>query len=675
MHERIVEAAGSVPKYRITDKTCTPDLSQPCHTQYVDNFIAISSDADHVKKSAAAAIAALEARGVGVSLLLLNVYGVLGLLFALFSLAVGQKVGASKGGAGVGGAPSGALVAPLVAGLGTPLLRGAIEQDWKVVGRFEWRKKGESIPVLEARATLCGYRHLLRNCQHHGKRLVVLGDSMSVAGAVSRSRSKSRAMMSVTQSIAALSLATGSSLHYRWLPSEWNAVRGRWHPAAPTALAARDARTRSAGSGRRGLAQPGGADRAAAQDSPGGVEGALCTSSAPWRRDGRCLEPACVVGAQPRSCAAPAAAGAAAAGRLACPSGLERTAAPRGMAVLSAASIQRRPRNRYHEIARNFLARSRGRPLTSEDQADAAIAVHAVAAAVEPLTFALYLRPEEALHIRAEDLGAPVSGVGTLAAATKDFNIDVEARGVHAALGGALVHMLRHGGASHDFASGRRRLVVARQRGRWLSWPAGRRYVKGSRFTRGVLMPTSARQARRKLCVELLSARVFVEVFSGGGHLSDAISGVGEAALLWDICLGENYDLRCKRNRHLLLGWVRDGLVVGPHVATPRSSFSRARDTPPGPPRLRSDSEPMGLGGLSQADQEKLAGARCAGSKRGICSRTGRGHQQLQGKDPAGQFYTKLAEPCPKVLCKAIATACYNSWAKGIGDSFERSMQ
>eukprot|EP00959_Pyramimonas_sp_CCMP1952_P016125 341078-Pyramimonas_sp.AAC.1 len=39
----------------------------------------------------------LSIEGVGVSLLLLNVYGVLGLLFALFSLAVGQKVGASKG--------------------------------------------------------------------------------------------------------------------------------------------------------------------------------------------------------------------------------------------------------------------------------------------------------------------------------------------------------------------------------------------------------------------------------------------------------------------------------------------------------------------------------------------------------------------------------------------------
>eukprot|EP00959_Pyramimonas_sp_CCMP1952_P392788 8230465-Pyramimonas_sp.AAC.1 len=49
IHDRIVEAAGSGPKCRITDETCAPDLSQPRHAQYVDNFIAISSDADHVK--------------------------------------------------------------------------------------------------------------------------------------------------------------------------------------------------------------------------------------------------------------------------------------------------------------------------------------------------------------------------------------------------------------------------------------------------------------------------------------------------------------------------------------------------------------------------------------------------------------------------------------------------
>ncbi|CAK0822068.1 unnamed protein product [Prorocentrum cordatum] len=805
IHEGIVEAAGSGPKYWITDKTCAPDLSKPFHTQYVDNCISRP------------------------------VYGVIGLIFALFSLVVGQKVGRAserwrwgRGGA-LGGprrhagrwarnaataaaldgstesaapwmygpddtqdpvldhAASGLPEAPGhapgdVYGFGR-LARegefpevpgGMIEQDWKVVGRSEWRKKGESIPVLEARATLYGYRHLLRNCHHHGKRLVVLGDSMSVAGAVSKRRSGSRAMMNVTQSIAALSLATGPSLHYRWPPSEWTAAdgpsRGRWHPAAPTALAARDARTRGAGPGHRGLAQPGAVDRAPAQDSPGGVEGAPSTSSAPWRWDGRGLEPAYVIGAQSRGRAAAATPRASAPGRFAGPSGLERAAAPQavrapGTTALDAAPIQPRTRNRYQEIFRDFLARSNGRPLTSEDLVDEAIAewldelyldgedlsagswayaavtfftgLNKASGALMPrsrralrgfrslapprsrlpmpcmvvamvvmeliarrrvesalavlLVFELYLRPGEAFHIRAADLVPPVSDVsgashwcvtlhaaeteresktgefdeslsldlgrqsclgpalnqlasqrlganwraaqqrragtghhlaaplftGTLADVTKDFKTVVEALGVHTALGAAHMYMLRHGGASRDCASGYRRLEDVRGR----SQPSVRRCEKGSRLAQVVLKLTPALQAHGKLCTELLSERVFVEVFSGSGHLSEAISGVGVAALLWDISLGENYD--------------------------------------------RSDSGPMGLGGLSQADQEKLANARCVGgSKRGICSRTGRGHQQLQGKDPAGHFYAKLAEPYPKRLCKALATAYYNSWAK-----------
>eukprot|EP00959_Pyramimonas_sp_CCMP1952_P373082 7813285-Pyramimonas_sp.AAC.1 len=64
IHERIVEAAGSDPKFRITDKTCPPDLSQPCHTQYVDNYIAISTNRDNVRKSVSSAITALESRGL-----------------------------------------------------------------------------------------------------------------------------------------------------------------------------------------------------------------------------------------------------------------------------------------------------------------------------------------------------------------------------------------------------------------------------------------------------------------------------------------------------------------------------------------------------------------------------------------------------------------------------------
>eukprot|EP00972_Heterocapsa_arctica_P051902 7634417-Heterocapsa_arctica.AAC.1 len=48
-------------------------------------------------------------------------------------------------------------------------------------------------------------------------------------------------MLAVTQSIAALCLATGSTLHCRWLPSEWNVAdgpsRGTSGPSAVKPLA------------------------------------------------------------------------------------------------------------------------------------------------------------------------------------------------------------------------------------------------------------------------------------------------------------------------------------------------------------------------------------------------------------------------------------------------------
>eukprot|EP00972_Heterocapsa_arctica_P100911 14874697-Heterocapsa_arctica.AAC.1 len=48
-------------------------------------------------------------------------------------------------------------------------------------------------------------------------------------------------MLAVTQSIAALCLATGSTLHCRWLPSEWNVAdvpsRGTVGPSAVKPLA------------------------------------------------------------------------------------------------------------------------------------------------------------------------------------------------------------------------------------------------------------------------------------------------------------------------------------------------------------------------------------------------------------------------------------------------------
>eukprot|EP00959_Pyramimonas_sp_CCMP1952_P111922 2340791-Pyramimonas_sp.AAC.1 len=82
------------------------------------------------------------------------------------------------------------------------------------------------MPIIEGRAILHALRHALRNAQNFGLRIAVLGDALVAARACSTGRSDSRAMLKVTQSVAALCLATGCMLHCRWLPSEWNVADG-----------------------------------------------------------------------------------------------------------------------------------------------------------------------------------------------------------------------------------------------------------------------------------------------------------------------------------------------------------------------------------------------------------------------------------------------------------------
>lgn len=104
-----------------------------------------------------------------------------------------------------------------------------------------------------------------------------------------------------------------------------------------------------------------------------------------------------------------------------------------------------------------------------------------------------------------------------------------------------------------------------------------------------------------------LVAMVFLEMFSGTGRLGSAVSQeTGWPTLLWDIRLGDNYDLTAPHNRRKIAEWIRCGYVLGFHLGTPCESFSRARDVPPGPPPLRSNSQPLGLPNLKPRDQLKV---------------------------------------------------------------------
>lgn len=66
------------------------------------------------------------------------------------------------------------------------------------------------------------------------------------------------------------------------------------------------------------------------------------------------------------------------------------------------------------------------------------------------------------------------------------------------------------------------------------------------------------------------------------------------------------YDLTKRANQQLILHWISSGQIRAGHLGTPCNTFSRARDRPGGPPRLRSDSQPLGLADLRTVDQLKV---------------------------------------------------------------------
>ena len=66
------------------------------------------------------------------------------------------------------------------------------------------------------------------------------------------------------------------------------------------------------------------------------------------------------------------------------------------------------------------------------------------------------------------------------------------------------------------------------------------------------------------------------------------------------IILGPAYDLTLPKNRHLILGWISSGSILCLHLGTPCNTFSRARDSGIGPPRLRSDEYVLGLPNLTR---------------------------------------------------------------------------
>eukprot|EP00974_Lingulodinium_polyedra_P037388 3586375-Lingulodinium_polyedra.AAC.1 len=64
------------------------------------------------------------------------------------------------------------------------------------------------MPVCEGEAALYGFRRLQRSARDRGFRVLILGDSFTVALAAAKGRSSSRGLSSVFRTVAALAFAT-----------------------------------------------------------------------------------------------------------------------------------------------------------------------------------------------------------------------------------------------------------------------------------------------------------------------------------------------------------------------------------------------------------------------------------------------------------------------------------
>ena len=94
---------------------------------------------------------------------------------------------------------------------------------WRTAVSAPWRNTLSHINVLEAVACRTALRWLLsRPAYAFGSRVLFLGDSLVVTGALAKGRSSSFALLVQLRRIAALVIATGTQMVARWVPSHLN---------------------------------------------------------------------------------------------------------------------------------------------------------------------------------------------------------------------------------------------------------------------------------------------------------------------------------------------------------------------------------------------------------------------------------------------------------------------
>ena len=98
--------------------------------------------------------------------------------------------------------------------------------QWSTIVSSRWERE-EHINSLEMRAAITAIQwtlSLARNAVN--SRLLLLSDSTTAVGALSKGRSSSPVILRRCRRAAALLLASGIRLHCRWVPTEWNPADG-----------------------------------------------------------------------------------------------------------------------------------------------------------------------------------------------------------------------------------------------------------------------------------------------------------------------------------------------------------------------------------------------------------------------------------------------------------------
>ncbi|CAK0790921.1 unnamed protein product, partial [Prorocentrum cordatum] len=94
---------------------------------------------------------------------------------------------------------------------------------WHPVLSVPWRRPAPQV-ILEARSGVMALKHKLRSKRSFRKAHVMLNDAMAPILALAKGRSSAPALLAVCRQVACLLLASGSAAYWRWLPSEFNSA-------------------------------------------------------------------------------------------------------------------------------------------------------------------------------------------------------------------------------------------------------------------------------------------------------------------------------------------------------------------------------------------------------------------------------------------------------------------